>query len=111
MTVAGKVLELAESAEDGHFVGTFELTEREVAPWARRGLLEVAVILIGDSGEKDPEVYGTIARERAPQIRRIYIRDVTNEAATAKRYEVAFDGVPRDKWVVFQDATKLPPAP
>ena len=36
-------------------------------------------ILVGDSGERDPEVYSTI-RERFPhQVKRIYIRDVIND--------------------------------
>ncbi|MCC5940509.1 MAG: DUF2183 domain-containing protein [Balneolaceae bacterium] len=36
-------------------------------------------IMVGDSGERDPEVYGTI-RERYPdQVKRIYIRDVIND--------------------------------
>ncbi|TVR17196.1 MAG: DUF2183 domain-containing protein, partial [Balneolaceae bacterium] len=36
-------------------------------------------IMVGDSGERDPEVYSTI-RERYPdQVKRIYIRDVIND--------------------------------
>jgi len=34
-------------------------------------------ILIGDTGEMDPEIYTTIAREHPNQIVRIFIRDVT----------------------------------
>ncbi len=34
-------------------------------------------MLIGDSGQKDPEVYGTIVREHPGRIRAVYIRDVT----------------------------------
>ncbi len=34
-------------------------------------------VLIGDSGQQDPEVYSTIAREHPGRIRAIYIRDVT----------------------------------
>jgi phosphatidate phosphatase APP1 len=68
-------------------------------------------VLVGDSGEKDPEVYGPIAKEFASQVVRIFIRDVTGEARDADRYTRAFDGVAADKWVIFQDATKLPPVP
>lgn len=35
-------------------------------------------ILIGDSGQQDPEVYGTIVREHPGRIRAVYIRDVTS---------------------------------
>ncbi|MCP3138165.1 App1 family protein [Pyxidicoccus xibeiensis] len=34
-------------------------------------------VLIGDSGQQDPEVYGTIVREHPGRIRAVYIRDVT----------------------------------
>jgi phosphatidate phosphatase APP1 len=34
-------------------------------------------VLIGDSGQEDPEVYGTIVREHPGRIRAVYIRDVT----------------------------------
>ncbi|CAI2185399.1 1135_t:CDS:2 [Funneliformis geosporum] len=36
-------------------------------------------ILIGDTGELDPELYTTIARENPGRILRIYVRDVTTE--------------------------------
>jgi phosphatidate phosphatase APP1 len=60
-------------------------------------------ILIGDSGEKDPEVYGLIYRKFGARIERIAIRDVTNEPASAPRYKKAFDGVPADRWEIFTD--------
>ncbi|CAG8627256.1 17042_t:CDS:2 [Funneliformis caledonium] len=36
-------------------------------------------ILVGDTGELDPEIYTTIARENPGRILRIYVRDVTTE--------------------------------
>uniref|UniRef100_A0A1D1XS85 Uncharacterized protein C29B5.04c n=1 Tax=Anthurium amnicola TaxID=1678845 RepID=A0A1D1XS85_9ARAE len=36
-------------------------------------------ILIGDTGELDPEIYTTIARDNPGRILRIYVRDVTTE--------------------------------
>jgi phosphatidate phosphatase APP1 len=60
-------------------------------------------ILVGDSGEKDPEIYGGLARKRAGQVQRILIRDVTNESADAERYRQAFADVPREMWTVFKD--------
>ena len=69
------------------------------------------VVLVGDSGEKDPEVYGLIARERPASVDKIYIRDVTGEPREAERYKAAFEGVPAERWVVFTDAATLPPKP
>ena len=59
-------------------------------------------ILVGDSGEKDPEIYGALARKHPSQIHHIFIRDVTGESAGAPRYEKAFGGLPRDVWQVFK---------
>jgi hypothetical protein len=66
------------------------------------------VILVGDSGERDPEVYGALYRAHPDRIERIAIRNVTGEARTAPRYAAAFEGVPPDRWVVFVDASELP---
>lgn len=58
-------------------------------------------ILIGDSGEKDPEVYKELLSKYPDQIERIWIRNV-NEA-TDERME----GVDRGKWRYFDDGFDL----
>ncbi len=58
-------------------------------------------ILIGDSGEADPEIYSSIAKEYPERIQHIFIRDVTNETRESLRYQQTFDGIPRDKWEIF----------
>lgn len=45
------------------------------------------VILFGDSGENDPEIYLDIGRQYPDRITEIYIRDVTNEAKNSPRYQ------------------------
>jgi len=62
-------------------------------------------ILIGDSGEHDPEIYADIARQYPKQIVRIIIRDVTGE--NASRYQDTFKGLPKSLWIIFQDAAIL----
>lgn len=64
-------------------------------------------VLVGDSGEQDPEVYGLIARKYPGRIQKIYIRDVTDEPRTAQRYRQAFRDVPADLWQLFTDASTL----
>jgi phosphatidate phosphatase APP1 len=59
-------------------------------------------ILVGDSGEKDPEVYGAIAREFPRQVQGILIRNVTKERMGDERYVRAFRGVPEATWEVFE---------
>ena len=66
-------------------------------------------ILIGDSGERDPEIYGALARKFPEQIIHIYIRDVTKETDEAKRYQEAFRDMPRAKWHIFRELSKIKP--
>jgi len=66
-------------------------------------------ILIGDSGEHDPEIYGEIARAHPGRIRHIYIRKVTPEGPDAARYKAAFADLPASTWTVFEDAAVIRP--
>ena len=66
-----------------------------------------AFILIGDSGEQDPEIYGRIAREHANQIVGIFIRNVTNEKSDDERFANAFEKVARDRWALFDDVSQI----
>ena len=64
---------------------------------------ERSFILIGDSGEHDPEVYAEMARRHPKRIERIYIREVSGAKNDEKRFQKAFDGVSSDKWQVFSN--------
>lgn len=64
-------------------------------------------VLIGDSGERDPEIYGALARKYPEQIFRILIRDVTNESAAVARYQEAFRAVPPERWQVYRDPSEI----
>lgn len=73
-------------------------------------------IFVGDSGEKDPEVYGNLARLYPNQIVHIYIRKVS-----AKKYEedesfdermaAVFANIPPEKFTLFEKATEISPSP
>jgi hypothetical protein len=65
------------------------------------------LILIGDSGERDPEIYGKLARRHPRQIARIFIRDVTGEPATAERYQRAFAELPPNCWQIFREPREI----
>ncbi|MBC8003439.1 MAG: App1 family protein [Opitutaceae bacterium] len=65
-------------------------------------------VMVGDSGERDPEIYGALARKFPAQVRRIFIRDVTGQFAESERCRRAFDGVRPDIWKVFEDPAGLP---
>jgi hypothetical protein len=64
-------------------------------------------VLVGDSGEKDPEIYGAIARQHLGQVRRILIRDVTGEPPNTARYQKAFGGLPPGLWQIFTEPAEI----
>ncbi len=59
-------------------------------------------VLIGDSGERDPEIYARIAEQYPAQVAAILIRDVTDETADAPRYRQVFRDIARRKWAIFR---------
>lgn len=67
-------------------------------------------LLIGDSGEADPEIYAEIARTHRQQVVGIRIRDATGENADAARYRMLFAGLPASLWQIYTDAATLTPA-
>lgn len=64
-------------------------------------------ILIGDTGESDPEMYGESALLKPGSILGIYIRNVTGETRDSPRIKKAFENVPDDMWVIFDEAADI----
>jgi phosphatidate phosphatase APP1 len=64
-------------------------------------------VLVGDSGERDPEVYGSLARKFPAQVQRILIRRVAGRPWSTDRCERAFRGLPSGKVVVFRDVAEV----
>jgi phosphatidate phosphatase APP1 len=64
-------------------------------------------ILIGDSGEDDPEVYAEALHRHPAQIARIYIRNITAARRDDARFAKAFAGVEAAKWVLFEDPGEI----
>lgn len=60
-------------------------------------------MLIGDSGEQDPEVYAALLRKFPNQIVKAYIRNVTAETPDNARFEGVFSGIDPDCWLLFED--------
>jgi hypothetical protein len=67
-------------------------------------------ILVGDSGEQDPEVYGLIAREHPGRIVHVFIRRIEGAQNDDARFASAFRGLAADRWTVFTDPAALKPA-
>ncbi len=68
-------------------------------------------VLIGDSGEQDPEIYGDIARSHPGRIGHIYIRQVTPDSSASEHYRTAFAGLPDTLWTVFADPAVIAAEP
>lgn len=66
-------------------------------------------ILVGDSGEKDPETYGDMARKFPEQIERILIRDLSGKNSHPYRYMKAFRRLPDTAWQIFRDPEEIDP--
>ena len=67
------------------------------------------VVLVGDSGERDPEVYATILSEFPDRVDAVFIRNVTVEGQRAPRYERLFPSAAvAAKLKVFTNASELP---
>ena len=83
----------------------------ETKPEAIKKILETypdrTFVLVGDSGEHDPEVYSSLMREFPEKIRRVFIRNVTGETADNERFESLFEGIDNGRWELFEDAATL----
>lgn len=64
-------------------------------------------ILVGDSGEKDPEIYGELARKHPEQVAKIIIRRTDGAPMTESRLRSAFAGMARERWQVFDAVTEI----
>ena len=64
-------------------------------------------VLLGDSVEKDPEIYAQLAADHPERIAAILIRDLDGENLSGKRYRKAFKGVPEERWRVFREVSEL----
>lgn len=70
------------------------------------------LVLVGDSGEQDPEVYGEIARRYPDRVKAILIREVSVPGALPRdeRAAVAFAGVDSERVHWFGDDADEPPS-
>jgi phosphatidate phosphatase APP1 len=96
--------------KDRTFFNLFASPEKSKIPIIETILSRYAgrqFVLVGDSGERDPEVYGEIARSHPKQIVHILVRNVPGSDVSKERLEKAFSGVALDRWKLFRDAGEL----
>lgn len=66
-------------------------------------------VLIGDSGQQDPEIYGDFAREYPDQVVGVFIRLVQSETRDSDRLRQASRDVPAERWHLFTSAEDIGP--
>jgi len=64
-------------------------------------------LLIGDSGERDPEIYCRLARRFPGQVQAIYIREVQARRMTRQRLKKLADRLPNGLCRIFTEADEL----
>jgi phosphatidate phosphatase APP1 len=64
-------------------------------------------LLVGDSGEKDPEIYGAMARKYPDRVERILIRNVSQRPLDPERRQRVFREVPARRWCAFDDPREV----
>jgi phosphatidate phosphatase APP1 len=69
-----------------------------------------AFVLVGDSSEDDPEVYGRIAAQFSSSVRRVFIRDIAPRGPPS-RFATAFAGMPGARRQLFTSTRQLPATP
>lgn len=62
-------------------------------------------ILIGDSGEQDPEVYSAMLNQYPDRIIHVFIRNITNESINNARMSALVDNPA--KWTLFADPSDI----
>lgn len=68
-------------------------------------------VLVGDSGEKDAEIYGAMARRFPHQVKQILIRRVGGIEHSRDRTSKAFKGVASSTWRFFDEPAELADIP
>jgi phosphatidate phosphatase APP1 len=63
-------------------------------------------VLLGDASERDPEIYGRLAREHGEQIAMVLIRDRALLRDT-DRYQAAFQSLPESRYRLFRDPAEI----
>jgi phosphatidate phosphatase APP1 len=67
---------------------------------------KVKFILVGDSGEKDPEAYAKLAVKYPERITKIYIRKAYEENLDS-RIKSVFQNIPDEKYQFFKNPDEI----
>ncbi len=97
--------------KDGTVKNLFASSDKTKPPVLRsllRRFPQRQFVLVGDSGERDAEIYASLAREFPGQVTAIYIRKIDDNDVSSHRLRAAFTGLPKSRWMLFTHASELP---
>ncbi len=96
--------------KDQTFFSLFSAPEKYKIP-AVEALLDAfpgrRFLLVGDAGERDPEIYGEVARRNPGRVEAIFIRAVPGGDLSPERFDEAFEGLPEEMGRVFADPAEV----
>jgi len=64
-------------------------------------------ILVGDSGEKDPEIYAALAKKYPERVAHILIREVDDGTDHPARFKAVFEGISSEVWKTFREPAEI----
>jgi phosphatidate phosphatase APP1 len=64
-------------------------------------------MLVGDSGEQDPEIYASLWRERPQQIAHVWIRTIRGRTQEQSRLRRTFADCPADVWSYYDHPSEM----
>ena len=95
--------------KDG-YLSIFESSEKFKTPIIMRIMKDFPgkkFIFIGDSFEKDPEIYADIARKNPGRVSHIFVRNTSSESPDSIRMKKAFDKIDSSFWTLFTDPSEI----
>jgi hypothetical protein len=96
--------------KDGSITSVVESQEAHKVP-VIEGILSAyprrRFVLIGDSGEQDPEIYARVARKHGGQVVGVFIRKVTDEASDGARFAAVREGLGGVRFELFEEPGSL----
>ncbi len=106
-TLALKKIRLKDSSIQNIFADATKTKPPEIEALLK-AYPERTFVMVGDSGEKDPEIYADFIRRYPKRIEQIFIRNVTAAKRDDARFSKVFAGIESDRWILFLEPEELP---
>ena len=102
-----KRFRLRESARKLHHMSPQKAHKQAAIAPILAAFPERQFVLIGDSGEQDPEIYAHFLREHPEHVAHVFIRAVRGRAVDLVRLQQTFNGLPESRWTTYESAEEI----